>query len=121
MRPVSGEDVAWTGTGWRIWRVGGGPLGGGALLRNPWTNSGFTWWWYTPAEVQIAECFHRACRGLVSETCTCGVRSMATLSNLAAFLAKDDQLYQASRQVGRGWPRPDRRESAAPHPRTASK
>lgn len=91
MSPV---EIDWTGTGWRAWRVA---VGG--LLRNPWANSGQTYLW-NPGEVQVAECFWikgvsslvRGCGGYVSARCSCGIRSMSTLSALADFMAESRQL-----------------------------
>jgi hypothetical protein len=94
-------EIDWHGTGWRCWQVGQRRFGGLPMLRNPWANSGLTFWW-EPGAVQVAECFwdngvpvfgmKAQCQGTVAPTCTCGVRSMTTLENLAAFMASDRQL-----------------------------
>ena len=97
--------VSWAGHGWRIWRVELDPQGL-PTLRNPWDNSGQTYWWQ-PGEVQQAECFWplgaspmvSRCSGYVSERCTCGIRSMATLTDLAAFLARDRHLIRYPRKA----------------------
>lgn len=98
------DEIEWTGAGWRIWRVERRTFGGPPLLRNPWANSGQTYWW-EPGRVEVAECFWlegvsvgwlgkapRRCGGYVSVRCTCGIRSMDTIACLAAFLATDRQL-----------------------------
>jgi len=70
-------------------------------LRNPLNSSGVVDWWQ-PGEIQRAECFwpkgvpggSGRCLGYVSKDCTCGIRSMATLRDLAAFLAHDRQIHR---------------------------
>lgn len=86
--------IDWTGVGWRLWAVE--ECDAGVRLRNPWAGTaGGTW---RRGEVHVAECIWRnrdassACLGLVSVSCTCGIRSMATLPDLAGFLADGRQL-----------------------------
>lgn len=81
--------IDWHGSGWRLWRVERSHRG--VRLRNPWTNTGHKSVWER-AEVQVAECIWPRCNGYLSPSCTCGIRSMSTLSHLAAFLASDRQL-----------------------------
>jgi hypothetical protein len=79
----------WTGEGWRCWRVV--DTARGTRLRNPWTNSNLTVMW-EPWQVQRADCFWR-CSDRVSPRCSCGIRSMRTLEQLAAaFLRGGEQL-----------------------------
>jgi hypothetical protein len=86
--------IDWTGVGWRLWSVE--ERDPGVRLRNPWAGApGGTWY---RDEVHVAECIWRnrdgssACLGLVSASCTCGIRSLATLPDLAGFLADGRQL-----------------------------
>lgn len=77
------------GFAWRCWRVG--TRAGAPRLRNPWTSSGTYWW--EPGKVENARCFWPdgvsplvdRCQGYMSEDCSCGIRGMDTVSNLAAF------------------------------------
>jgi hypothetical protein len=99
------RSVDWSGTGWRIWRVGNGPTldarGLQPLLRNPWDNSGLVDWWQ-PGQAKRCVCFLTlglmlggyACQGPASATCSCGIRSMATLRDLVAFLGRDRQIIR---------------------------
>ena len=86
--------IDWTGVGWRLWAVEG--RGAGARLRSPWTSTARATW--HRGEVHVAECVWRnrdgssACLGLVSVSCTCGIRSMASLPDLAGWLADGRQL-----------------------------
>lgn len=88
LTPDSAPAV-WVGEGWRCWRVV--ERDGVVRLQNPWQNSGYEWLW-EPGGVEVAECFWAkrpgglTCQGLVSPVCSCGVRSMDSLANLAWFL-----------------------------------
>ncbi len=101
------NEVEWTGYGWRIWRVGYRTWGGLPMLRNPWANAGVTFWW-DPRKVQVAECFWPMsdqtpidrCNGYLSSSCTCGIRSIASLRSLAAFLAGDGTLRRDPSKAG---------------------
>jgi hypothetical protein len=89
-RPVpslQGDAPAWSGEGWRCWRVV--ETARGTRLRNPWTNSNLTVLW-EPWQVQRADCFWR-CSDRVSARCSCGIRSMSTLEHLAAFLRREGE------------------------------
>ena len=86
--------VEWTGAGWRLWRVE--KFRRGVRLCNPWTKTTRPVW--ERGQVHVAECIWRnrdgssGCKGSVSASCTCGIRSMATLPDLATFLAMGRQL-----------------------------
>jgi hypothetical protein len=86
--------IEWTGAGWRLWRVE--KIHRGSRLRNPWTDTTRPFW--ERGEVHVAECIWRdsdgssSCIGYVSASCTCGIRSMATLLDLANFVSDGRQL-----------------------------
>ena len=113
--------IEWIGTAWRLWNVGG--LLPAPRLINPWETSGMTYTWQ-PGTVQTARCFWMkpmrssgfvfyadspewardlglVCQGLVAEACTCGIRSMMTLANLAAFWGAHPDVPHRASVVGR--------------------